>query len=72
MQLETNLKLPERVRGALANTGLARLIGGNDELRVGVTAHAIDGARGAGSDGVCVATRVFCSDGDRTVGTTDD
>jgi hypothetical protein len=41
-------------------------------LRVGVTAHAIYGARGAGSDGVGVATGVFCSDGDRTVGTADD
>ena len=44
-----------------------KLVGGNDELSVSVAAHAVDGARGASTDGVGVAARMFGGDGDRAI-----
>ena len=50
-----------QARGAYWNAG--SLVGGNDQLSDGVAAHAVDGARGASADRICIATRMFGSDG---------
>ena len=47
-------------------------VGGNDELGVSVAAHAIDSAGGTSSDGVGVAARVLCGNGDRAIRAADD
>jgi len=43
------------------------LVGGNDELSVGVAAHAIDRTRRASAKGIRVATRMFGRDGYGTI-----
>jgi len=48
------------------------LVGGNDELSVGVTAHAVDRAGGASAHGIGVAAWVFGRDGDRAIRAADD
>lgn len=48
------------------------LVGGNDQLGVGVTAHPVDSAGGASSDGIGVAARMLGRDGDRAIGTAQD
>jgi|SRR6516164_6011600 len=48
------------------------LVGGNDKLRVGVAAHAVDSACGASTDGVSVAAGVPGGNGDRTIGAAHD
>jgi hypothetical protein len=50
----------------------SKSIGGNDELSVGVAAHAVDGAGGASSDGIGIAAGMLGGDGDGTIGTTHD
>jgi len=42
-------------------------VGGNDELRVSVAAHAANGAGGASADGIGVATRMLGDDGDGAI-----
>jgi len=44
------------------------LVGGNDQLGVGVAAHPVDSAGGASSDGIGVAARTLGRDGDRAIG----
>jgi hypothetical protein len=46
---------------------ILELVGGNDELSVGVAAHAIDRAGGASANRKGVATWMFGSDGDGTI-----
>jgi hypothetical protein len=48
------------------------LIGRDDELRVGVAAHGVDGAGGASANGVGVAAGMLRDDGDGTVGAAHD
>lgn len=48
------------------------LIGGNDKLCVGVSAHALDSAGSASADRIGVATGMFGSDGDGTIRAPDD
>lgn len=48
------------------------LVGGNDQLGVGVAAHPVDSAGGASTDGVGVAARMLSGDGDRAIGATQD
>jgi len=46
------------------------LVGGNDQLGVGVAAHPIDSAGGAGSDGVGIAASMLGRDGNGPIGST--
>jgi len=48
------------------------LVGGNDQLGVGVAAHPVNGAGGASTDRVGVAARMPGRDGDRAIGATQD
>jgi hypothetical protein len=43
------------------------LVGGNDELSVGVAAHTVDGARDTCADGVGVTARMLGRDSDRPI-----
>lgn len=47
-------------------------VGGNDELRVGIAAHAHDRTGGASANGIGVATWVFGRDGNRAIRAADD
>ena len=40
-------------------------------MGLGVAAHAVHSASGAGSNRVCIAARMFSRDGNRTIGATD-
>ena len=46
---------------------MRQLVGGNDDLGVGVAAHAVDGTGGASADGIGIAARMFGGDGDRAI-----
>jgi hypothetical protein len=58
---------PGRCDGRLLAARSRRLVGGNDELRVVLAAHAVDGAGGASTNGVGVATGMLGDDRDGAI-----
>ena len=56
----------------IVDEGAWKSVGGNNELRVSIAAHAIDRAGGASSDRVGVAAGMLGRDGDGAIGAADD
>lgn len=68
-----NLSHLIRVCLGVPSRGMSQeLVSGDDELRVGIAAHAVDCACGASTDGVSVAAGMLGGNGDGTISATHD